>query len=212
MCSTLALLGAQPVVLQYQDSGMWVKGDLPPAHFYLAWLELIPCFFFKSLPPGIVPCVSDVVQHLTDRKHLIVYHKGRFFQMWLYTGGRHLLPSELELQFQRILNDTSEPQQGELKLAALTAGNRHRTPQHSHTYPQIEKDVSLWYPLSFRVPWARTRTKYFTQGLNKASLDAIETAAFFLTLDDEPQGYDHARTHSLDSYAKSLLHGKCYDR
>lgn len=67
---------------------------------------------------------SDFVQHLTDRKHLLVYHKGRFFQVWLYTGGRHLLPSELETQFQRILNDTSEPQPGELKLAALTAGNR----------------------------------------------------------------------------------------
>uniref|UniRef100_A0A4W6DP22 Carnitine O-palmitoyltransferase 1, muscle isoform n=1 Tax=Lates calcarifer TaxID=8187 RepID=A0A4W6DP22_LATCA len=67
--------------------------------------------------PGIE---TDIVQHLTDRKHLVVYHKGRFFQVWLYTGGRHLLPSELETQFQRILNDTSEPQPGELKLAALT--------------------------------------------------------------------------------------------
>lgn len=71
------------------------------------------------------PAPSDIVQHLADRKHLIVYHKGRFFQVWLYTGGRHLLPSELETQFQRILSDTSEPQPGELKLAALTAGNRY---------------------------------------------------------------------------------------
>lgn len=44
------------------------------------------------------------------------------------------------------------------------------------------------------------------------SLDAIESAAFFVTLDDEPQGYDPTKTNSLDSYAKSLLHGKCYDR
>ncbi|KAF3688926.1 Carnitine O-palmitoyltransferase 1, liver isoform [Channa argus] len=133
--------------------------------------------------PGIE---TDIVQHLTDRKHLVVYHKGRFFQVWLYTGGRHLLPSELETQFQRILSDTSEPQPGELKLAALTAGNR--------------------------VPWARARIKYFSQGVNKMSLDAIESASFFLTLDDEPQGYDPAKTNSLDGYAKSLLHGKCCDR
>ncbi|XP_063335916.1 carnitine O-palmitoyltransferase 1, muscle isoform isoform X7 [Pelmatolapia mariae] len=133
--------------------------------------------------PGIE---TDFVQHLTDRKHLVVFHKGRFFQVWLYTGGRHLLPSELETQFQRILNDTSEPQPGELKLAALTAG--------------------------YRVPWAQARIKYFSQGINKVSLDAIESAAFFLTLDDEPQGYDPAKSNSLDSYAKSLLHGKCYDR
>ncbi|XP_029379798.1 carnitine O-palmitoyltransferase 1, muscle isoform isoform X2 [Echeneis naucrates] len=133
--------------------------------------------------PGIE---TDIVQHLADRKHLVVYHKGRFFKVWLYTGGRHLLPSELETQFQRILNDNSEPQPGELKLAALTAGHR--------------------------VPWARTRIKHFSHGVNKVSLDAIESAAFFLTLDDEPQGYDPAKTNSLDSYAKSLLHGKCYDR
>ncbi|XP_012716041.2 carnitine O-palmitoyltransferase 1, muscle isoform isoform X1 [Fundulus heteroclitus] len=133
--------------------------------------------------PGIE---TDIVQHLTDRKHLIVYHKGRFFKVWLYTGGRHLLPSELENQFQRILNDTSEPQPGEQRLAALTAGDR--------------------------VPWARARIKYFSHGLNKVSLDAIESAAFFLTLDEEPQGYDPAKPDSLDVYAKSLLHGKCYDR
>lgn len=63
-----------------------------------------------------------------------------------------------------------------------------------------------------RVPWARTRIKYFSQGVNKVTLDAIESAAFFLALDEEPQGYDPAKTGSLDRYAKSLLHGKCYDR
>ncbi|XP_077451606.1 carnitine O-palmitoyltransferase 1, muscle isoform isoform X2 [Stigmatopora argus] len=129
---------------------------------------------------------TDYVQHLSDRKHVVVYHKGRFFKVWLYTGGRHLLPSELETQFSRILNDTSEPQAGEVKLAALTAGNR--------------------------VPWAQARMRYFSQGVNKASLDAVETAAFFLALDDEPQGYDAGNSNSLDAYAKSLLHGKCYDR
>ncbi|KAM6961423.1 carnitine O-palmitoyltransferase 1, muscle isoform [Aplochiton taeniatus] len=133
--------------------------------------------------PGIE---TDFVQHLSDRKHLVVYHKGRFFKVWLYTGGRHLLPSELETQFQRILNDTTEPQPGELRLAALTAG--------------------------YRVPWARARLKHFRQGVNKASLDAIESSAFFLTLDDEAHGYDPETVGSLDAYAKSLLHGKCYDR
>ncbi|XP_008409562.1 carnitine O-palmitoyltransferase 1, muscle isoform [Poecilia reticulata] len=129
---------------------------------------------------------TDFVLHLTDRKHLVVFHRGRYFQVWLYTGGRHLLPSELENQFQQILNDTSEPQPGELKLAALTAGDR--------------------------VPWARTRLKYFSKGPNKESLDTIESASFFLTLDEKPQGYDPGKAFSLDTYAKSLLHGKCYDR
>ncbi|MCJ8733154.1 hypothetical protein PDJAM_G00219900 [Pangasius djambal] len=133
--------------------------------------------------PGIE---TDCVQHLRNRKHLVVYHRGRFFKVWLYYGGRHLLPAELEQQFQHILNDTTEPQPGELKLASLTAGKR--------------------------VPWAKARQKYFSDGANKTSLDAIETAAFFLTLDDETHGYDPEKPRSMDLYAKSLLHGKCYDR
>ncbi|XP_031420516.1 carnitine O-palmitoyltransferase 1, muscle isoform [Clupea harengus] len=133
--------------------------------------------------PGID---TDFVQHLSDRKHLVVYHRGRFYKVWLYYGGRHLWPSELELQFQRILNDPTPPQPGELKLAALTAGDR--------------------------VPWARARLMYFSEGVNKTSLEAIETGAFFLTLDDEAHGYDPEKLKSLDLYAKSLLHGKCYDR
>uniref|UniRef100_A0A4W5KC02 Carnitine O-palmitoyltransferase 1, muscle isoform n=1 Tax=Hucho hucho TaxID=62062 RepID=A0A4W5KC02_9TELE len=141
--------------------------------------------YVLSSPPLLLRD-PDFVQHLSDRKHLVVYHKGRFFKVWLYYGGCHLWPSELETQFQMILNDTTEPQPGELKLAALTAGNR--------------------------VPWARARLKYFSQGANKASLEAIETSAFFLTLDDEVHGYDPDKLGSLDLYAKSLLHGKCYDR
>uniref|UniRef100_A0A8C9TUQ0 Carnitine O-palmitoyltransferase 1, muscle isoform n=1 Tax=Scleropages formosus TaxID=113540 RepID=A0A8C9TUQ0_SCLFO len=133
--------------------------------------------------PGVE---TDYLQHLKDRKHLVVYHRGRFFKVWLYYGGRHLFPSELETQFQRILGDPTEPRPGEERLAALTAGDR--------------------------VTWARARMKYFSQGVNKASLDAIETAAFFLTLDDESHGYDPENGRSLDMYAKSLLHGKCYDR
>uniref|UniRef100_A0A8C4HQS6 Carnitine O-palmitoyltransferase 1, muscle isoform n=1 Tax=Dicentrarchus labrax TaxID=13489 RepID=A0A8C4HQS6_DICLA len=80
-----------------------------------------------------------------------------------------------------------------------------------HMKKKMENCLILTFPSS-RVPWARARIKYFSQGSNKVSLDSIESAAFFLTLDDEPQGYDPAITRSLDSYAKSLLHGKCYDR
>lgn len=44
--------------------------------------------------------------------------------MWLYHGGKPLSPRDLEMQFQRILDDPSPPQPGEEKLAALTAGDR----------------------------------------------------------------------------------------
>uniref|UniRef100_A0A8D2E755 carnitine O-palmitoyltransferase n=1 Tax=Theropithecus gelada TaxID=9565 RepID=A0A8D2E755_THEGE len=130
---------------------------------------------------------TDTIQHMRDSKHIVVYHRGRYFKVWLYHDGRLLKPREMEQQMQRILDNTSEPQPGEARLAALTAGDR--------------------------VPWARCRQAYFGRGKNKQSLDAVEKAAFFVTLDESEQGY---RTEdpdtSMDSYAKSLLHGQCYDR
>ncbi|NXL87372.1 CPT1A palmitoyltransferase, partial [Alectura lathami] len=130
---------------------------------------------------------SDTIQHVEDSKHIAVYHKGRYFKVWVYHDGRLLKPREIEQQMQRILDDDSEPQAGEEKLAALTAGDR--------------------------IPWAKARQAYFSRGKNKQSLDAIEKAALFVTLDDAEQGYrgdDPVR--SLDAYAKSLIHGRCYDR
>lgn len=75
-----------------------------------------------------MPPHADTLLHLVDSKHLAVYHKGRFYKVWLYYGGQVLPPRDLELQFQRILDDPSPPQPGEERLAALTAGERCRLP------------------------------------------------------------------------------------
>lgn len=69
--------------------------------------------------------ILDTLQHVKDSKHIVVYHKGRYFKVWLYHDGRLLKPREIEQQMQRILDDDSEPQTGEKKLAALTAGDRY---------------------------------------------------------------------------------------
>ncbi|XP_040289592.1 carnitine O-palmitoyltransferase 1, brain isoform isoform X1 [Bufo bufo] len=130
---------------------------------------------------------TDTIQHFSDSKHIVVYHKGRFFKVWVYHSGCLLNPKELEIQFQHILNDTSPPLPGEEKLAALTAGDR--------------------------TTWAKTRKSYFRSGKNLQSLDLVDRAAFFVTLDDSEQGLrTEDPVNSLDAYAKSLLHGKCYDR
>lgn len=64
-----------------------------------------------------------------------------------------------------------------------------------------------------RIPWATARRKYFSSGDNKKSLDCIEKAAFFVTLDDEEQSIVGDNLgEGLDCYIKSLLHGKCYNR
>ncbi|XP_070109978.1 carnitine O-palmitoyltransferase 1, muscle isoform isoform X5 [Equus przewalskii] len=130
--------------------------------------------------------VADVLQHLSDSRHVAVYHKGRFFKVWLYEGSRLLKPRDLEMQFQRILDDPSLPQPGEERLAALTAGGR--------------------------VEWAQARQAFFGSGKNKASLDAIERAAFFVALDEESHHYDPEDEASLSLYGKALLHGNCYNR
>ncbi|XP_007502831.1 carnitine O-palmitoyltransferase 1, muscle isoform isoform X1 [Monodelphis domestica] len=129
---------------------------------------------------------TDVLQHLLDSRHVAVYHKGRFYKLWLYQGSQLLKPRDLEMQFQRILDDPSPPQPGEEKLAAFTAGGR--------------------------VQWAEARQTYFNTGKNKASLEAIEKAAFFVTLDEESHGLDPENEASLSLYGKSLLHGNCYNR
>ncbi|KAK1881321.1 Carnitine O-palmitoyltransferase 1 liver isoform [Dissostichus eleginoides] len=129
---------------------------------------------------------TDTVQHWQDSDYIAVYHSGRYFRLRMYQAGRLLSPREIETQIQKILDDPSAPSTGEAKLGALTAGDR--------------------------IPWAEARTKYFSSGVNKRSLDCIEKAAFFVSLDDEEQGVIADDPASLDAYAKSLLHGKCYDR
>ncbi|XP_078405717.1 carnitine O-palmitoyltransferase 1, liver isoform-like [Cetorhinus maximus] len=140
--------------------------------------------FNSNRIPGLE---TDTLQHLKDSKHIAVYHKGRYFKVWLYHSGRLLKPCEIQFQMQKILDDQTLPQPGEEKLAALTAGDR--------------------------IPWAKARSSFFSQGRNKLSLETIEKAAFFVTLDDTEQGFrKEDPVVSLDKYAKSLLHGKCYDR
>uniref|UniRef100_A0A8C2WMX8 carnitine O-palmitoyltransferase n=1 Tax=Cyclopterus lumpus TaxID=8103 RepID=A0A8C2WMX8_CYCLU len=126
------------------------------------------------------------VQHWQDSDYIAVYHSGRYFRLRMYHAGRLLSPREIEFQIQKILDDPSPPSKGEAKLGALTAGDR--------------------------IPWAKARMKYFSSGVNKRSLDYIEKAAFFVSLDDDEQGGMADDPTRLDSYAKSLLHGKCFDR
>nr|XP_022293319.1 carnitine O-palmitoyltransferase 1, liver isoform-like isoform X1 [Crassostrea virginica]XP_022293320.1 carnitine O-palmitoyltransferase 1, liver isoform-like isoform X1 [Crassostrea virginica] len=129
---------------------------------------------------------KDKLVHYKDSNHIAVYHKGRFFKVYIYYRGRLLKPVEIEKTIQQILDDDSEPAPGEEHLAALTAGDR--------------------------VPWYNAREEYFKKGKNKASLDAVEKAAFFVSLDDEPQNYDPKDPSKLSEFGRAMLHGKGYDR
>ncbi|CAL7941420.1 unnamed protein product [Xylocopa violacea] len=129
---------------------------------------------------------TDKLVHHQDSKHIVVYNKGKYFKVLIYHKNRILQPCEIEIQMQQIIDDNSEPSEGEEKLAALTAGER--------------------------TAWAITREEFFAKGVNKASLDIIEKAAFVVALDDIPYIYDPADPDKLDQYGRILLHGKGYDR
>lgn len=88
---------------------------------------------------------TDMLQHLPDSRHVAVYHKGRFFKVWLYEGSCLLKPRDLEMQFQRILDDPSPPQPGEERLAALTAGGRYRGPSWGAKRRQVRSRVPPWH-------------------------------------------------------------------
>ncbi|CAF5202530.1 unnamed protein product, partial [Rotaria magnacalcarata] len=101
---------------------------------------------------------TDHIVHYSDSQHIAVYHRGRWYKVLTYYRNQLLQPCELQIQFDEILRDETPPVDGEEHLAALTAGDR--------TF------------------WATTRETFFNTGCNRASLDAIEKAAFVLILED----------------------------
>jgi len=113
---------------------------------------------------------TDRIQHLDDSTWIAVYYKGRYYRMPVYYKARLMEPSELQVMFERILADESASAKGEEKLAALTAWERPY--------------------------WAKTRKQFFSKGVNRASLDTIEKAAFVLVLDDEDYYFDPVNSFS----------------
>nr|XP_035924092.1 carnitine O-palmitoyltransferase 1, brain isoform isoform X2 [Halichoerus grypus] len=127
----------------------------------------------------------DHIRHLRDSRHVAVFHRGRFFRVGTHSQSGLLSPRALEQQFQRILDDPSPACPQEEHLAALTAAPR---------------DV-----------WAQVRSSLKIQA--EDALEAVEGAAFFVSLDSEPAGLTREDpAASLDAYARALLAGRGHDR
>ncbi|XP_044778016.1 carnitine O-palmitoyltransferase 1, brain isoform isoform X4 [Neomonachus schauinslandi] len=128
---------------------------------------------------------KDHIRHLRDSRHVAVFHRGRFFRVGTHSQSGLLSPRALEQQFQRILDDPSPACPQEEHLAALTAAPR---------------DV-----------WAQVRSSLKIQA--EDALEAVEGAAFFVSLDSEPAGLTREDpAASLDAYARALLAGRGHDR
>lgn len=128
----------------------------------------------------------DKLVHYADSHHIAVYHRGRWFKVFMYYGNHILEPCELQIQLDEIIRDETPPCPGEEHLAALTAGSR--------------------------IPWAEAREKYFKSGVNRTSLEAIEKAAFVLVLDEEEHQMGAESSDEFDACGRAFLHGKGYDR
>ncbi|KAF2358191.1 Acyltransferase ChoActase/COT/CPT [Trinorchestia longiramus] len=129
---------------------------------------------------------TDRLIHFGDSTHIVVIHNGRYFKVPCYHKGQLLNPAELQMQFERILDDDTEPDTGEALIGALTAGERK--------------------------PWALAREKFFGTGVNRASLQAIERAAFVVSLETESHDYNADKGTELDGFVRTMLHGKGCDR
>lgn len=133
--------------------------------------------------PGIE---TDKLVHYHDSQHIVVYHRGCYYKVHCYNKGRLLRPCELQVVFEKIVGLDPNPLPGEEHLAALTA--------------------------SERVTWANARTRFFSKGINKSSLDIIEKATFFVALDEDDYNHDPNDPNRFNAYGCSMLHGKGYDR
>lgn len=132
-----------------------------------------------------VPHVDcDRLVHLQDSPHIVALSNGKFFKLQIHHRGRLLQPKELQKQFQKIIDDQTEPHEAERHLAALTADERDQ--------------------------WASARRRFFAKGLNRISLAAVENAAFVVVLDDQHFGFQ--TQDQLDQYGRALLHGQGHDR
>lgn len=50
-------------------------------YMYLNW-----CLYF-----------ADSLVHVQDSKHIVVYHKGRYFKVYIHYKGKLLMPCQIEM-------------------------------------------------------------------------------------------------------------------
>uniref|UniRef100_A0A7S1CRN0 Choline/carnitine acyltransferase domain-containing protein n=1 Tax=Bicosoecida sp. CB-2014 TaxID=1486930 RepID=A0A7S1CRN0_9STRA len=157
--------------------------------------EVVPPIMFQ----GVVPLCMDqykrmfsstrlpgrecdeIKQYDVDvSKHIAVLHHGYWYRMPMYRwDGTPFTPSEMQGMLDAVKADVAgrEPcDEDEGSIAAMTAWDRSK--------------------------WAEAREEYFSEGLNKVSLQMIESAILVVVLDD-----DAPADGDFTAKAYSLMHG-----
>uniref|UniRef100_A0A2K5ZFV5 Carnitine O-palmitoyltransferase 1, muscle isoform n=1 Tax=Mandrillus leucophaeus TaxID=9568 RepID=A0A2K5ZFV5_MANLE len=159
-------------------------------------------------------------------KLLLSYH-GWMFEMhgktsnltriWAYLESvRPLLDDEeyyrMEMLAKEFQNKTAPRLQKYLVLKSWWASNYVSDWWEEYIYLRGRSPLMVNSNYYVMVEWAQARQAFFSSGKNKAALEAIERAAFFVALDEESYRYDPEDEASLSLYGKALLHGNCYNR
>ncbi|MEQ2205215.1 hypothetical protein XENOCAPTIV_018541, partial [Xenoophorus captivus] len=150
--------------------------------------EHLPVSYQGSLPNLPLPAVKDTVKRLLSSFRILdtVQHWEDSDYIVVYHKGRYY------------------------RLRVYQAG-RLLSPREIEF--QIQRILDDTTPPSKGEAKLGALTAGESSGVNKRSLDCIERAAFFVTLDDDERGMMADNSpEGLDRYAKSLLHGNCYDR
>lgn len=144
--------------------------------------------FATTRIPG-VEADKSLHTHGSASNHAVIYFRGHWYKLNLYHRKKLLKPVELEWSLQQILDNTeAEVNPGKAHLAALTATDRKT--------------------------WAETREQFFMDGVNGASMETIEKAAFVMFFDEYEPSVICADGDCSDmtEFSASLLHGNGHSR
>ncbi|KAL3887263.1 hypothetical protein ACJMK2_027207 [Sinanodonta woodiana] len=124
-------------------------------------------------------CDTLIHYSSAESKHIVVFRKGLMYKLDLFDAKRKLIsPRNLQRQLDWIIEDAENHQD-----EASTAG----------------KNIPSLTGLD-RTSWAKARKEFFSDGVNKESLDAIEKSLFCINLE--------TRSFSdFSSRGKFLFHG-----
>jgi len=126
---------------------------------------------------------KDRLRHITHTTHIAVNCWGKWYKLQCYYMGDLLRPCDLEKQFVRIMEDStsSSVDETESRLPSVTNVNRDQ--------------------------WADARDKFFSCGVNRDSLKAIEDAAFVVGFSNKDFLFDEYQLGSADESVQRALHG-----
>ncbi|XP_037036694.1 carnitine O-palmitoyltransferase 1, liver isoform-like [Bradysia coprophila] len=134
--------------------------------------------------PGIE---CDKIEHYEDIDHIVVLCNGCYYKVTVQQHGRLFNACELKHQFDHVLTMNEIASKGEKYLGSLTAWDRTN--------------------------WAIARETYFSTGINKASLQVVESAAMFLVLHDKPFEFGtNLKSEKMAYYASQCMYGSICDR